>query len=146
MQQYLQQLKLLRVLAIELASHSVLAPLTMAVLHTALTFSADDEVTIIATVGVDATDVGEAGAIHVAGKLAGGSFVYLDEDGLFATWNPLAGLPGATVVTDSLKASYTVTVVNASKLPVGKHRFALAYSTGGVVIYTGKALEITITE
>jgi hypothetical protein len=110
------------------------------------TFSADDEVTIIATVGVDATDVGKAGAIHVAGKLAGGSCVYLDEDGLFATWNPLAGLPGATVVTDSLKASYTVTVVNASKLPVGKHRFALAYSTGGVVIYTGKALEITITE
>jgi len=110
------------------------------------TFSADDAVTIIATVGVDATDVGKAGAIHVAGKLAGGSFVYLDEDGLFATWNPLAGLPGATVVTDSLKASYTVTVVNASKLPVGKHRFALAYSTGGKVIYTGKALEITITE
>jgi len=108
-------------------------------------FSVDDEVTIIATVGVDATDVGEAGAIHVAGKLAGGSFVYLDEDGLFAEWD-LSGLPGATIVTEELKASYTVTVVNASKLPAGEHRFALAYSTGGEVIYTGKALVITIAE
>jgi len=108
-------------------------------------FSVDDEVTIIATVGVDATDVGEAGAIHVAGKLAGGSFVYLDEDGLFAEWD-LSGLPGATIVTEELKAAYTVTVVNASKLPAGEHRFALAYSTGGEVIYTGKALVITIAE
>jgi hypothetical protein len=108
-------------------------------------FSVDDEVTIIATVGVDATDVGEAGAIHVAGKLAGGSFVYLDEDGLFAEWD-LSGLPGATIVTEELKATYTVTVVNASKLPAGEHRFALAYSTGGEVIYTGKALVITIAE
>jgi len=108
-------------------------------------FSVDDEVTIIATIGVDATDVGEAGAIHVAGKLAGGSFVYLDEDGLFAEWDT-SGLPGATIVTEELKASYTVTVVNASKLPAGEHRFALAYSTGGEVIYTGKALVITIAE
>ena len=108
-------------------------------------FSVDDEVTIIATIGVDTTDVGEAGAIHVAGKLADGSFVYLDEDGLFAEWD-ISGLPGATIVTEELKANYTVTVVNASKLPAGEHRFALAYSTGGEVIYTGKALVITIAE
>jgi len=108
-------------------------------------FSVDDEVTIIATIGVDASDVGEAGAIHVAGKLADGSFVYLDEDGLFAEWD-VSGLPGATIVTDELKASYTVNVVNATKLPVGEHRFALAYSTGAEVIYTGKALVITIAE
>jgi len=31
-------------------------------------------------------------------------------------------------------------------LPAGEHRFALAYSTGGEVIYTGKALVITIAE
>jgi len=108
-------------------------------------FSVDDEVTIIAVVGVDTTDVGEAGAIHVAGKLADGTFVYLDEDGLFAEWD-LSGLPGATIVTEELKASYTVTVVNASKLPAGEHRFALAYSTGTEVIYTGKALVITVAE
>jgi len=108
-------------------------------------FSVDDEVTIIATVGVDATDVGEAGAIHVAGLLADGSFVFLDEDGLFAEWD-ISGLPGATIVTEELEASYTVTVVNASKLPAGEHRFALAYSTGEEVIYTGKALVITIAE
>jgi len=108
-------------------------------------FTVDDEITIIATIGVDTTDVGEAGAIHVAGKLADGSFVYLDEDGLFAEWD-VSGLPGATIVTEELKANYTVTVVNASKLPAGEHRFALAYSTGGEVIYTGKALVITIAE
>ncbi len=109
------------------------------------TFTVDDEVTIVAVVGVDSTDVGSAGAIHVAAKLEGNVFVYLDEDGLFADWDT-SGLPGATIVTDSLEASYTVTVVDGQKLPAGEHRFALAYSTGSEVIYTGKAIVITITE
>jgi len=109
------------------------------------TFTVDDEVTIIAVIGVDSTDVGSAGATHVAAKLEGNVFVYLDEDGNFADWDT-SGLPGANLVTDSLDASYTVTVVDSQKLPAGEHRFALAYSTGGEVIYTGKAIVITITE
>jgi len=109
------------------------------------TFTVDDEVSIIAVIGVDSTDVGSAGATHVAAKLEGNVFVYLDEDGNFADWDT-SGLPGANIVTDSLEASYTVTVVDGQKLPAGEHRFALAYSTGGEVIYTGKAIVITITE
>jgi hypothetical protein len=109
------------------------------------TFTVDDEVTIIGVIGVDSTDVGSAGATHVAARLEGNVFVYLDEDGNFADWDT-SGLPGANLVTDSLAASYTVTIVDGQKLPAGTHRFALAYSTGSEVIYTGKAIVITITE
>jgi len=110
-------------------------------------FTATDDVTIVATVNVGTDDVGEAGGIHVALKSdtdAGTEFSFLNEDGNFETWD-LSDLPGVHIDATALAASYTVTVYSGN-LAAGTYRIALAYSSGGDVVYTGKAITLTITE
>lgn len=110
-------------------------------------FTTTDDVTIVATITVDATDVGSAGGIHVALKAdtdSGTSFSFLNEDGNFEDWD-ITGLPGVHIDATALAATYTITV-NDGMMAAGTYRIALAYSVGSEVIYTGKAIVITVTE
>ena len=112
------------------------------------TFTTADDITIVATVNVDAVDQGLNGAIHVAIKsdnTDGVSLSYLDEDSVFMTWDP-AGLPGAHIVAEPLAASYNVTIYSGT-FAAGTYRIALAYTNeNDDIVYTGKAIEITVTE
>jgi hypothetical protein len=112
-------------------------------------FSATDDVTLVATVNVDSGDQGTDGEIHVAIRSItddGVSFGFLNEDGLIEAWDlTLPGL-GAAVVATPLGDTYNITVFKGN-LAAGTHRLALAYSTeDGKLVYTGKAIVITITE
>jgi len=110
-------------------------------------FTTEDEVEIVATVTVGDDIVGEAGAIHVALMAKtddGTTFSYLDEDGKWADWD-ITGLPGVHIDAEELAASYDVSIYSG-KFAAGTYRIALAYSSGGEVYYTGKAISITVTE
>jgi len=111
-------------------------------------FTTTDDVTIVATVSVDTASQGTAGGIHVALKSdtdAGTDFSFLNEDGNFETWD-ISGLPGIHIDADALASTYNVTIFTGN-LAAGTYRIALAYSVeGGDVIYTGKAITITVTE
>ena len=112
------------------------------------TFTTADDVTIVGTVNVDAVDQGLDGAIHVAIKsdnADGVTLSYLDEDSVFMTWDP-AGLPGAHIVAEPLAASYNVTIYSGT-FAAGTYRIALAYTNeNGDIVYTGKAIVVTVTE
>lgn len=112
------------------------------------TFTTADDVTIAAVINVDPADQGTAGALHAAVKgdnADGVTFTFLNEDGDFETWD-LAVLPGAFQESTSLGSTYTATIFSGQLL-AGTYRIALAYTTdGGKLVYTGKAIVITITE
>ena len=112
------------------------------------TFTTADDVTIVGTVNVDPVDQDLDGAIHIAIKsdnADGVTLSYLDEDGVFMTWDP-AGLPGAHIVAEPLTASYDVTIYSGT-FAAGTYRIALAYTNeNGDLVYTGKAIVITVTE
>jgi len=110
-------------------------------------FTTEDDVELVATVTVGDDIVGEAGAIHIAlmSKTDDGTtFSYLDEDGKWAEWD-ITGLPGVHIDAEELEASYSVSIYSG-KFAAGTYRIALAYSSGGEVYYTGKAITITVTE
>jgi hypothetical protein len=111
------------------------------------TFSTTDDVTLVGTINVDPADQGTDGEIHVVilSVIDGvQTFSYLNEAGSAEDWDlTVAGL-GANVVATPLGASYTVTIYSGN-LAAGTFRVALAYSTtGGKLVYTGKALQITV--
>ena len=61
------------------------------------------------------------------------------------TWDP-AGLPGAHIVAEPLAASYDVTIYSGT-FAAGTYRIALAYTNAnGDLVYTGKAIVVTVTE
>jgi hypothetical protein len=110
-------------------------------------FTTADTVEIVATVEVGTDIQGEAGAIHVALMTKSGSdtsFAFLNEDGNYETWD-ISGLPGVHIDAEELAASYSISLYSG-ELAAGTYRFALAYSSGGNVYYTGKAITITVTE
>jgi hypothetical protein len=111
-------------------------------------FTTSDVVTVVVTANIAEEDQGKAGAVHVAvqSKTADGNTItYLDEDGVFQTWD-LKGLPGAAIVTESFGASHDVTVYSGT-MAAGTHRIAVAYTTeDGKLIYAPKAVVITVTE
>lgn len=111
-------------------------------------FTTADDVTIVAGVNVDPADQGSNGGVHVALLSvtdAGTEFSFLNEDGNFETWNT-SELPGIHIDAQPLGASYTVTIFSGN-LAAGTYRIALAYSVeGGDVVFTGKAVTITVTE
>jgi len=110
-------------------------------------FTTEDDVELVATVTIGDDIVGEAGAIHIAlmSKTDDGTaFSYLDEDGKWADWD-ITGLPGVHIDAEELEASYSVSIYSG-KFAAGTYRIALAYSSGGEVYYTGKAITITVTE
>jgi hypothetical protein len=113
------------------------------------TFSTTDDVTIVGTVNVGTTDQGVNGEIHVVILSitdAGAQLAYLDEDGGYPAWDQTVEGLGAHIVATPLAASYSVTVF-AGNLLAGTHRVALAYSTAdGKLVFTGKAVSITVTE
>jgi len=110
-------------------------------------FTTADTVEIVATVEVGTDIQGEAGAIHVALMTKSGSdtsFAFLNEDGNYETWD-ISGLPGVHIDAEELAASYSISLYSG-ELAAGTYRFALAYSSGGNVYYTGKAITLTVTE
>jgi hypothetical protein len=110
-------------------------------------FTTADTVEIVATVEVGTDIQGEAGAIHVALMTKNGSdtsFSFLNEDGNYETWD-ISGLPGVHIDAEALAASYNISLYSG-ELAAGTYRFALAYSSGGNVYYTGKAITLTVTE
>jgi hypothetical protein len=110
-------------------------------------FTTADTVEIVATVTVGTDFVGEAGGIHVALATIDGSdksFSFLNEDGNYEAWD-ISGLPGVHIDAEALAASYNISLYSG-KLAAGTYRFALAYSSGGNVYFTGKAIQITVTE
>jgi hypothetical protein len=113
-------------------------------------FTTSDEVTLVATVNVSDDDQGLNGEIHVAilSIYADGtsSLVYLDEDGGFPAWDgTVAGL-GAAEVAEPLGATHSITI-HSGTLLAGTHRVAVAYSTeDGKLVFTPKAMVITVTE
>lgn len=110
-------------------------------------FTTADTVEIVATVEVGTDIQGEAGAIHVALMTKSGSdtsFSFLNEDGNYETWD-ISGLPGVHIDAEALAASYNISLYTG-ELAAGTYRFALAYSSGGNVYYTGKAITLTVTE
>ncbi len=110
-------------------------------------FTTADTVEIVATVEVGTDIQGEAGAIHVALMTKSGSdtsFSFLNEDGNYETWD-ISGLPGVHIDAEALAASYNISLYSG-ELAAGTYRFALAYSSGGNVYYTGKAITLTVTE
>jgi hypothetical protein len=113
-------------------------------------FTTADDVTLVGTVNVAAADQGKDGEVYIAilSKLDSGNSIlaYMDEDGNPQTWDgTVAGL-GANVVATPLGATYNLTIFSGT-LGAGTHRVALAYSTeDGDIVYTGKAMVITVTE
>lgn len=110
-------------------------------------FTTADTVEIVATVEVGTDIQGEAGAIHVALMTKSGSdtsFSFLNEDGNYEAWD-ISGLPGVHIYAEALAASYNISIYSG-ELAAGTYRFALAYSSGGNVYYTGKAITLTVTE
>ena len=113
-------------------------------------FTTADDVTLVGTVNVDAADQGKDGEVYIAilSKLDNGSSIlaYMDETGSPQTWDgTVAGL-GANVVATPLADTYNLTIFSGT-LGAGTHRVALAYSTeDGDIVYSGKAMVITVTE
>jgi len=110
-------------------------------------FTTADTVEIVATVTVGTDFVGKAGGIHVALATIDGSdktFSFLNEDSNYETWD-ISGLPGVHIDAEALAASYNISLYSG-KLAAGTYRFALAYSSGGNVYFTGKAIQLTVTE
>jgi len=111
-------------------------------------FTTSDTVTLVGTVNIDAADQGEAGAIYVAlskKTSTGTETFYMDESGTAQPWDLTVANLGEHIVAESLGASYDVQIHNGT-LAAGEYRVALAYSVGGKLIYTGKAMVITVTE
>lgn len=110
-------------------------------------FTTADTVEIVATVTVGTDFVGKAGGIHVALATIDGSdktFSFLNEDSNYETWD-ISGLPGVHIDAEALAATYNISLYSG-KLAAGTYRFALAYSSGGNVYFTGKAIQLTVTE
>jgi hypothetical protein len=111
-------------------------------------FTTSDTVTLVGTVNIDAADQGEAGAIYVAlskKTSSGTENFYMDESTTAQPWDLTVANLGEHIVAESLAASYDVQIHNGT-LAAGEYRVALAYSVGGKLIYTGKAMVITVTE
>jgi hypothetical protein len=111
-------------------------------------FTTSDTVTLVGTINVDAEDQGEAGAIYVALSKKTSSGIetfYMDESGTPQPWDLTVANLGEHIVAESLAASYNVQIHNGT-LAAGEYRVALAYSVGGKLIYTAKAMVITVTE
>ena len=78
---------------------------------------------------------------------AGVSIFSLDVDGNADDWDGSLEDIAANIVATPLGATYTVTIVSDEMLAAGTYRVALAYSTeGGKLVYTAKAMVITVTE
>jgi hypothetical protein len=113
------------------------------------TFTTADDITLVGTVNVAAADQGLDGEIHVAilSKSGGkATLTYLDEDGSPMPWDQTIPGLGAHIVAEPLGSTYNV-VIYSGTLPAGEYRVALAYSTeAGELVFTTKAMVITVTE
>jgi len=113
-------------------------------------FTTADSVTLVGTINVDPADQGSDGEVHVLVSSvtgAGVSIFSLDVDGKADAWDGSLEDIAANIVATPLGASYTVTIVSDEMLAAGTYRVALAYSTeGGKLVYTAKAMVITVTE
>ncbi|MDG2176567.1 MAG: hypothetical protein P8M72_10635 [Gammaproteobacteria bacterium] len=111
-------------------------------------FTTADDVTLVGTINVDPADVGLAGEVYVAILSVvdtDDALSYLDEDGNLAEWNgSIAGL-GAHIVATSLDATYNITIYSGN-VAAGTHRVSLGYLADGELVYTAKAMTITVTE
>jgi hypothetical protein len=113
-------------------------------------FTAGDDVTIVATANVDPDDQGKNGEILVIIQTVdadgNASFNYLDVNGDLPVWDGTIEGLGAAEVAEPLASVHNITIYSGP-LAAGHIRIAVGYSTeDGDVIYTGKALEIDVTE
>lgn len=112
-------------------------------------FVAGDYITMIGEVYPDSADIGKKGDIVVVMlSIIDGtvSINFLNADGNFETWDQsIAGLGPAKAV-DPLEEVHTLTLFEGTLQP-GVHRLALGYiAEGGPLIYTGKAVNIVVSE
>jgi hypothetical protein len=113
------------------------------------TLTSADDVIVNATVNVDADDVGKEGGIHAVALTPLG-LLMLEEDGSWTPWDGQLTTIATYEAAEELAASYSVPLYDG-KLPAGKWRFAVIYSTivkGKVekLVYTTKAAVISVTE
>lgn len=111
-------------------------------------FTTSDSVTLVGTVNVAVADQGKDGAIYVAisNKTSSGtSIYYLDESGSPQPWDLSVANLGEHIVAKPLASTYNVQI-HSGTLAAGEYRVALAYSAGGKLVYTAKAMVITVTE
>lgn len=111
-------------------------------------FSPDDFITIIAEISPDPDDVGTNGElIIVLLSIVGGQqqWSFLNTDGNFESWDLGLGSLGSAEIVEPLEAQHSITIFEG-ELQAGKHRMAVGYmADGGPLIYTAKAINITLT-
>jgi hypothetical protein len=113
-------------------------------------FTTADDVTLVTTINVSTADQGSNGELHVAllyvDADGNSSLSYLNDMGTFSDWDQTIEGLGAAEVVEPLAASHTVSIYSGN-LGVGTYRFAVAYSTStGKLVFTPKAMIITVTE
>ena len=113
------------------------------------TFTSGDYITIIAEISPDSADVGSNGElIVVLLSFTGGKqqWSFLNSDGNFESWNLQLGTLGAAQIAQPLETLHALTIFEGDLQP-GKHRMAVGYmADGGPLIYTAKAINITVSD
>jgi len=113
------------------------------------TFNSDDYITIVTDISPDSGDVGTNGElIVVLLSIVGGQqqWSFLNVDGNFESWDLGLATLGAAEVVEPLEETHALTIFEGA-LQAGKHRMAVGYmADGGPLIYTAKAINITVSD
>jgi hypothetical protein len=101
------------------------------------TYAVGDDLTFVGEIAVDPADQGQDGEIVVALKVVdtdGPHFFYLDDQGVWQTWDLSVSGLGAHAVAEPLAATHTVTF-DTGALAAGTYVVYMGYSVGGVIVY-----------
>lgn len=111
-------------------------------------FTTADDITILAEIRPDTADVDVNGILLVIWLSITGNGIewfYLDQDGEFIPWDLDFTTLQPADVRQPLAATNAITIFEGN-LAAGRHRMAIGYqATGGPLIYTAKAINITVS-
>ena len=112
-------------------------------------FTSGDYITMIAEIEPDTSDVGSNGELFVillSITADGTQWSFLNTDGNYEAWDLSLATLGAAQIKEPLEETNSITIFEGELQP-GRHRGAVGYKAdGGPLIYTAKAINITVGE